>query len=336
VNTVDALRQLSAFSHFSLEQFDQLATAGSLVTIPAGRSVIKHGDEGSDIYGILTGGLKIQRETTYGTFQLARLKPGDLFGETTYIDGQGRSTDVLAEGASELVILKAAKLREMADSDRRFEIALYWALWGSASKKLRITNRMLAHFFSSEEADASANVSSVGVPKTRGESFEVDIRTKRDLFLEVGLSTMEANFMASLSHQERFAPGETIFRESEPGKKLYIILNGAVRISKHIPGTGEEALAILERGHFFGEMALVDGRPRSADAVAHDEGAELLAIGDPVLGGLLDIEKLSSPTLLKLLCSTVARRLRVLDEKIFGWYMLSGGGSTVVGGPSTR
>ena len=97
----------------------------------------------------------------------------------------------------------------------------------------------------------------------------------------------------------------------------------------------EALLAILERGNFFGEMALVDGRPRSADAVAHEEGAELLTIADPILGGLLDIEKLSSPTLLKLLCSTVARRLRVLDEKLFGWYMLSGGGSTVVGQPPT-
>jgi len=331
VNTADALRQLSAFSHFSLEHFDQLAEACSLVTIPAGRGVVKHADETSDIYGILTGGLKIQRATSYGTFQLARLKPGDLFGETTFIDGGGRSTDVIAEDDSELVVLNAARLREVAVSDRRFEIALYWALWGSASKKLRITNRMLAHFFSSEEADASANVSSVGVPKTRGESFEVDIRSKRNLFLEIGLSTMEANFMASLSQQERFAPGETIFREGDPGEKLYTILNGQVRISKHIPGTGEEALAILERGNFFGEMALVDGRPRSADAVAHDEGAELLTISDPILGGLLDIEKLSSPTLLKLLCSTVARRLRVLDEKLFGWYMISGGGSTVVG-----
>ena len=159
----------------------------------------------------------------------------------------------------------------------------------------------------------------------------IDSRTKRDLFLEIGLTHMEANFMATLSGAERFAPGETIFREGTPGEKLYVILDGEVRISKHIPGTGEEALAILGRGEIFGEMALVDQRPRSADSVAHDEGAECLVIDGSVLSGLLDIEKISSPSLLKVLCSTVARRLRVLDEKIVGWYMLSGGGSTVVG-----
>jgi CRP-like cAMP-binding protein len=336
VTTVDAMRQLSAFSHFSLVQFDQLAKVANLITVPADRMVVKHGDETADIYGILTGGLKVQRQTPYGTFQLARLKPGDLFGETTFIDGEHRSTDVITEVESELVVLSSDRLAEMVVSDRRFEIALYWALWGSVSKKLRITNRMLAHFFSREEADATAQATSVGVPRSRGEHFDVDIRVKRDLFLENGLSNMEANFMASLSKEERFAPGETVFREGEPGEKLYVILNGQVRISKHIPGTGEEALAILDRGSFFGEMALVDRRPRSADAVAHEEGAELLVIADPVLGGLLDIEKLSSPSLLKLLCSTVARRLRVLDEKIFGWYMLSGGSSTVVGLPQGR
>ena len=46
---------------------------------------------------------------------------------------------------------------------------------------------------------------------------------------------------------ERFAPNETIFREGQPGEKLYVILDGGVRISKNIPGTGEEALAILGR-----------------------------------------------------------------------------------------
>lgn len=336
VKTADALRQLSAFSHFSLEQFDQLARAGRLVTMPPDRPMVRHGEESSDIYGILTGGLKVQRQTSYGTFQLARLKPGDLFGETTFIDGKRRSTDVITEVESELVVLNSVLLGEMLADDKHFEIALYWALWGSASKKLRITNHMLDHFFSRDGSDTSTQPTSVGVPKDRGEPFDIDIRTKRDLFLESGLSSMEANFMASLSKEERFAAGETVFREGEPGEKLYIILNGQVRISKHIPGTGEEALAILERGSFFGEMALVDRRPRSADAVAHDAGAELLMIGSPVLEGLLDIKKLSSASLLRMLCNTVASRLRVLDEKIFGWFMLSGGSSTVVGQPPTR
>jgi len=331
--TPDLLRQLSALSHFSLEQFDLLAKAAQVVNAPAGQVVVKHGDSGADLYGVLRGNLEIRRDTPYGLFKLARLHPGELFGETNFIDSGERSTDVVADSDCELAVFDAARLREICSEHQHFELALYWAMWGSASKKLRITNRMLAHYFSREQPSLGDQATSVGVPKKRGERFSVDSRTKRDMFLELGLSHMEANFMATLSHEERFGPDETIFREGAPGDKLYTILNGRVRISKNIPGTGEEALAILGRGDIFGEMALIDGRPRSADAVAHDAGAELLVIQDPVLAGLLDIDKLSSPRLLKVLCRNVAKRLRVLDEKIVGWFMLSGGNSTVIGGP---
>lgn len=327
------LRQLSALSHFSLEQFDLLAKATQILNAPSGQVVVKHGDANADLYGILRGSLKIQRDTPYGLFKLARLHPGELFGETNFIDAGKRSTDVVADSECELAVFDADRMRELCDEHQHFELALYWAMWGSASKKLRITNRMLAHYFSSDRPEAGDRPTSVGVPKQQGETFKVESLSKRDMFLEMGLSHMEANFMATLSKPERFEPSETIFREGEPGNKLYAILNGEVRISKNIPGTGEEALAILGRGDIFGEMALVDGRPRSADAVAHDAGAELLVIRDPVLAGLLDIDKLSSPRLLKVLCRNVARRLRVLDEKIIGWYMISGGNSTVVGGP---
>ena len=53
----------------------------------------------------------------------------------------------------------------------------------------------------------------------------------------------------------------------------------------------------------------------------------VLAIPADVLEGILDIQKLSSLRLLKLLCSLVARRLRELDDKLAGWFILAGGHS---------
>jgi CRP-like cAMP-binding protein len=106
---------------------------------------------------------------------------------------------------------------------------------------------------------------------------------------------------------------------------MYVVLDGRVRISKMIPGAGEEALAILERGDYFGEMALIDRQPRSALAKAHDAGAVVLAIPEDVVEGLLDMRKVSSLRLLHILCGLVAKRLREIDDKLVGWFILAGG-----------
>ena len=106
---------------------------------------------------------------------------------------------------------------------------------------------------------------------------------------------------------------------------MYFVLEGAVRISKHIPGAGEEALAILEKGDFFGEMALIDNQPRSADARAHDDGAVVLSIPRDVVQRLLNIRKVSSLRLLQILCTIMAKRLREVDEKLVSWFIFSGG-----------
>ena len=56
-------------------------------------------------------------------------------------------------------------------------------------------------------------------------------------------------------------PGIDVFREGDEGDRLYLITKGAVRISRVMPGTGEEAITVLKRGACFGEMAVLDEGP---------------------------------------------------------------------------
>ena len=125
-----------------------------------------------------------------------------------------------------------------------------------------------------------------------------------------------------MSTEKRLAPGEILFREGDVGDQLYVVLDGRVEIRKDLRVASEDALAVMERGDYFGEMALIDRKPRSAAARAHAEGAVVLAIPSQVLSNILDPDKVSSLRLLKLLCGLVAKRLREINNRLIASFIL--------------
>ncbi|MGF1469409.1 MAG: Crp/Fnr family transcriptional regulator [Sandaracinaceae bacterium] len=71
--------------------------------------------------------------------------------------------------------------------------------------------------------------------------------------------------------------GEVLFREGEAGATMYVIQSGAIRITKEVRGQ-ERTLAVLGPGEFFGEMAILNAKPRTATA-AVEETAKVLVLG---------------------------------------------------------
>lgn len=67
-----------------------------------------------------------------------------------------------------------------------------------------------------------------------------------------------------------YPAGSVLFRENDPGNRMYVIRSGRVRIYRQVGGT-EIVLAFLSAGDFFGEMALLEGLPRSASAEVVDQ-----------------------------------------------------------------
>ena len=63
--------------------------------------------------------------------------------------------------------------------------------------------------------------------------------------------------------------GRVLFNEGEPGDTMYIIQVGRVKITKRV-GNSEKILMVLQKGDFFGEMAIVNQAPRTATATAVD------------------------------------------------------------------
>lgn len=124
-----------------------------------------------------------------------------------------------------------------------------------------------------------------------------------------------------------FRAEEVIFREGDAGDGLYIVIDGAVRISKHT-AAGEEALAILEANAFFGEMALVDFSTRAADAVANVP-TETFFIPLKELRGLIEANHGIALKVLFALCEVLTQRLRETNERYMTVFQLAqwGGGT---------
>jgi len=72
-----------------------------------------------------------------------------------------------------------------------------------------------------------------------------------------------------------YAPGEVLFREGEAGEVMFVIKEGAVRISKAVGGE-DKVLAVLGPGEFLGEMAILNGKPRTATATVVEPTRALL------------------------------------------------------------
>jgi CRP-like cAMP-binding protein len=128
-------------------------------------------------------------------------------------------------------------------------------------------------------------------------------------------------FFSSLGKEERkevtdtatlhgFSPGEVIIREGDPGRSIYVVINGRVKIFGRDNQGKEFELAILETGEFFGEMALLTGKPRLVSAMAEDTTL-LMELSYPPMRKLIQ----EHSTVRDVLLEYYVNRLKKIKEK---------------------
>ncbi|MCL2706218.1 MAG: diguanylate cyclase, partial [Spirochaetaceae bacterium] len=91
------------------------------------------------------------------------------------------------------------------------------------------------------------------------------------------LDEAELNILVSRMKKAQFNRGETVFREGEEGDTMYVILNGNINIFVPLANGTEITLATIEKGNFFGDMAIIENAPRSASCKAV-ESCDLIAL----------------------------------------------------------
>jgi CRP/FNR family transcriptional regulator, cyclic AMP receptor protein len=123
-----------------------------------------------------------------------------------------------------------------------------------------------------------------------------------------GLVTGERDAVVARARIRHFAAGDTIFLMGSPGNSMMAVLRGTVRISVPSPEGREIVLAILQPGEVFGEIALLDGKERTADARAMT-ACDLAVVERRDVMEFLERQPDAWPRLVEVLC----RRLRATD-----------------------
>lgn len=105
--------------------------------------------------------------------------------------------------------------------------------------------------------------------------FDSSIVSRSPLF--DGFTPDEISVFSSIISDKTIAAGMTVFIEGMPGESLFLVAEGTIRISKMLAEGEEKTLVVLGADDFFGEMAILDGSPRSATARVV-ENAKLLLL----------------------------------------------------------
>jgi len=142
-----------------------------------------------------------------------------------------------------------------------------------------------------------------------------DVLSQIPIFASLG--DEDRSSLAERIDRQSIPKGSTLFHRGEPGNALYIIIRGQIRIFASTRQGNEITLALLGAGEFFGEMALLDGQPRSANAEATEDTELHFLDRDNFFSFLMHKES----ALRTILCA-LSRRLRRTDDLLTEAYFL--------------
>jgi CRP/FNR family cyclic AMP-dependent transcriptional regulator len=114
------------------------------------------------------------------------------------------------------------------------------------------------------------------------------------------------NSVANSAGKKSYKSGEVIAKEGDKALSFFLILDGSVEVRR-----GKRVLAILGKGQFFGEMALLDEQPRSADVVATTDTSCILLTSWAFAGVMA-----ANPEISKVIIKELVRRLRETDKTL--------------------
>ena len=125
------------------------------------------------------------------------------------------------------------------------------------------------------------------------------------------LDDNQISFILSKMTKKNYSKSEIILMEDEVGDTFFIILEGSVKVTRDSEDGREVILAVLSSGNFFGEISLLDGKTRSANAIAVEKTSLMILKRNDFLQLIKEIPQISISLL-----SELAKRIRKTDEQV--------------------
>lgn len=133
------------------------------------------------------------------------------------------------------------------------------------------------------------------------------------LFADISLEQVQQ--LDAMARRVDYKAGDFIFNEKESGAEFYLIINGAVSINKNVAGGRKRNLSTLRRGDLFGELALFDAQPRSADAEVLED-AQVLVFKNSSFLEMLDRQPDFAAKIQRRIIQVLCKRLRETDNML--------------------
>ena len=255
-----------------------------IVRYVKGAYLVIEGKQMADHFFIIQQGNVKVFNTAGGSGRNQMLGPGDFFGVISAMSS--RNQIETAQALSDVVLIKVARAQYVVLIQKNAPLAI--KIIKQFSGQLRDLNQTLAkltlnntakddpshlfnvaeYYFSHDHPEQAIYSYSKYIKHCpNGENVETAIERLAELASHVG--NLKTSFGTN-EFNRTYPKDNMIFTEGEPGSEFFIIQRGSVKISK-IVDNKELLLAVLKEGDVFGEMALLENKPRVASAMAFEE-----------------------------------------------------------------
>ena len=246
--------------------------------------ILVEGKNDSDkFYIIKTGNVKCFKMNDPNNISTKTLGPGDFVGVIPCMSGHSQIENVVALTDVSCISVRKDQYSELIEKNTSVALKIIRTF----AHRVRSMNEQLTQLaLNSISIDSPEHIFDVAEYYERVRRTDIAAYAYNAYLRECpqGIKAFDAEFRLNMlrssivaqpftAHSElvrSYKKDTMIFSESQSGSDMFIIQDGVVSISKVVDGN-EVTLAMLKRGDMFGEMALLENKPRSASAIAHED-----------------------------------------------------------------